>query len=478
MTIFNETELIHLLQEYNPWWEQRRCTLEMPEMQRRAYHDALSILDEPGIRRFVVLSGARRVGKTTVMRQMIAELLSRGVNPDNILYLSFDNPVLKLTGIKPVIDAYDRARPREGTRYFFLDEIQYAEDWSLWLKVLYDQRPELQLVATGSASPYIEKGARDSGVGRWRVLRMPTLNFYEYCELMRVKPELPAEVSPEELARMNPAELAGLMRRFAGMAPHWNRYLNIGGFPELLHLDNTFRAQSILREDVVDKVLKRDIPSLFDVRNTLQLEKVFLYLCLHSGSLINAAAMCRQLEGVSQPTLSRYMEFLQDANLIYICHSIDYSGKKGLSSQPKIYVADVALRNATLMRNPERLSDEERGLMAETTVYRHFRNAYTSPCRVGYLRREQREVDVAVDFPAGERLLCEVKYKNDSSLTADDAIMALCREKAAAAAFLATRNMEDFGISCPAEGALPLIRIPAAVLCYLLGAVNASSYAG
>jgi len=141
-------------------------------------------------------------------------------------------------------------------------------------------------------------------------------------------------------------------------------------------------------------------------------------------------------------------------------------------------VADVALRNATLMRNPERLSDEERGLMAETTVYRHFRNAYTSPCRVGYLRREQREVDVAVDFPAGERLLCEVKYKNDSSLTADDAIMALCREKAAAAAFLATRNMEDFGVSCPAEGALPLIRIPAAVLCYLLGAVNASSYAG
>ena len=140
---------------------------------------------------------------------------------------------------------------------------------------------------------------------------------------------------------MNPAELAGLMRRFAGMAPHWNRYLNIGGFPELLHLDNTFRAQSILREDVVDKVLKRDIPSLFDVRNTLQLEKVFLYLCLHSGSLINAAAMCRQLEGVSQPTLSRYMEFLQDANLIYICHSIDYSGKKGLSSQPKIYVADA-----------------------------------------------------------------------------------------------------------------------------------------
>ena len=474
MTIFNETELVHLLQEYNPWWEQRSGSTELPEMQRQAYHDAFSILDEPTVRRFVVLSGARRVGKTTVMRQMIAELLNRGVNPDNILYLSFDNPILKLTGIKPVIDAYDRARPREGTRYFFLDEIQYAADWSLWLKVLYDQHPELQLVATGSASPYIEKGARDSGVGRWRVLRMPTLNFYEYCELMRIKPEVPEISSLWELTRLTPTDFAALMRRFAGMSPHWNRYLNTGGFPELLHMDNTFRAQNILREDVVDKVLKRDIPSLFDVRNTLQLEKVFLYLCLHSGSLINAAAMCRQLEGVSLPTLSRYMEFLQDANLIYICHSIEYSGKKGLSSQPKIYVADVALRNATLMRNPERLSDEERGLMAETTVYRHFRNAFSSPCRVGYLRREQREVDIAVDFPAGERILCEVKYKNDSSLTADDAIMSLCRKKSAATAILATRNMEDFGISYPSDDSLVLHRIPAAVICYLLGSIKDS----
>lgn len=168
--------------------------------------------------------------------------------------------------------------------------------------------------------------------------------------------QLPAvvepQVNPETVLRMESGEFTRLMRRFSGLEPHWNRYLSLGGFPELLGTEVVVRAQRVLREDVVDKVLKRDIPALFDVRNTLQLEKLYLYFCVNSGNIINTAAMCRALEGVSLPTLMRYMEFLRDANLIYISQASNYTGKNGISSQPKVYVADAALSNASLMRNP------------------------------------------------------------------------------------------------------------------------------
>ena len=125
------------------------------------------------IRRFAVLSGARRVGKTTIMYQMIDELLDKGINPKNILYVSYDNPIIKLVNVETVLSIYESLYPIEGNRYLFLDEIQYTEHWELWMKVIYDSRKDIRLTATGSASPILEKGSADSGTGRWSVLKIP-----------------------------------------------------------------------------------------------------------------------------------------------------------------------------------------------------------------------------------------------------------------------------------------------------------------
>ena len=98
--------------------------------------------------------------------------------------------------------------------------------------------------------------------------------------------------------------------------------------------------------------------------------------------------------------------------------------------------------------------------------------AYGAFCRVGYIRmpRTQKEVDVVVDFPDERRYLCEVKYRHDSSVSQRDAINTLCREQSARAAIIATRHVEDFGLSVE-PGALPVYRIPCPALCYLLGYV-------
>lgn len=465
-------QIHQLLTQYNPWWNNGGHVEEVPQVYRRAYNETLQTLNHREIRRFVILTGARRVGKTTIMKQVIDRLLTEGVPPQHILYLSFDNPMLKLLGFRRVIEAYDQYIAPGEQKYMFLDEIQYAEDWSLWLKTLYDTRPGLRVVATGSASPSIEKGASDSGVGRWRLLRMPTLTFREYCDILQIHPACRnQQFSLEELAGMQEEDLRELMQSAGDMQAHWNHYMAQGGFPELLRVSSTAQAQMVLREDVVDKVLKRDVPSLFDVRNTLQLEKIFLYLCLHSGSIINMAAMCSALGGVSLPTLQRYIEYLRDANLIYTCPNINKSGKKGLSAQEKIYVADVSLRHATLMTDPRMVCDSELGSMVESIVYKHLMYAYGSRYRLGYLRlpgRDKPEVDFALAHPAGGNLLCEVKYKNDSSITRHDAIAALSAAPETKAAFLITRQPGDYGTDTILPQAKPIIRIPAATFCYLL----------
>ncbi len=470
--MLEDVQIKQLLQQYNPWWNNNGPTEELPSVRRAAYHEALSIIKSTDVRRFVVLSGARRIGKTTVMKQVIAQLLSEGVKPQHIFYLSFDNPLCKLVGFPRILAEYDAMVPQNEQQYFFLDEIQYAEDWSLWLKTLYDTRPRLNLTATGSASPSIEKGAADSGVGRWRILRMPTLTFREYCDIEQNNANSAiGQYTLSELADMTSAEFSMLMFSMSNMQASWNRYLAIGGFPELLRVPNLTRAQMLLREDVADKVLKRDIPSLFDVRNSLQLEKIFLYLCLHSGSIINMAEMCKKLEGVTMPTLLRYIQYLIDANLIYICHNAAYTGKKMLSAQSKIYVADSALRNACLMLSPELLSDTDMGALVESIIYKHLLHTYAATHQLGYLilkGKDRQEVDFAVTCPTGERFLCEVKYKNDSSISHKDAISVLCADASTRGAFLITRNNADFGFSLPSPNSKPIIRIPASAFCYLI----------
>ncbi|MCX4338323.1 MAG: AAA family ATPase [Lachnospiraceae bacterium] len=167
--------------------------------KKLAFYEAMQMLRHESIRRFVVLSGVRRVGKTTILYQLIDDLTEKGVNPKNILYVSFDNPIFKLINVETALSVYETMYPIEGERYLFFDEIQYTEDWELWMKVIYDSRKDIRLVATSSANPILEKGAADSGTGRWNILKIPTMTFYEYCLILGLEDPVPNVIPPCEL---------------------------------------------------------------------------------------------------------------------------------------------------------------------------------------------------------------------------------------------------------------------------------------
>lgn len=203
MAIVSDEQVIKVLRQYNPWWRNPLAIKEENKPQKRlAYYEALRMISHKTIRRFAVLSGARRVGKTTIMYQMMNSLIDEGVSPKNILYVSFDNPIVKLVNVETVLSIYESLYPIEGTRYIFLDEIQYTEHWELWMKVIYDSRKDIRLTATGSASPILEKGSTDSGTGRWSILKIPTMSFYEYCRLLQIEePILPDNLRLTKLVK-------------------------------------------------------------------------------------------------------------------------------------------------------------------------------------------------------------------------------------------------------------------------------------
>lgn len=330
MAITSKEGILKVLTAYNPWWKTGIMNPKMSKTYKRfAFYEAMKRLEQKDLRRTVILTGARRVGKTTIQYQMIETLLNRGVAPQKIVFISMDHPMLKLAGFNEILECYHENIYAERDCYYFFDEVQYAQDWDKWLKVIYDMQPDTQVVATGSASPALIKGNQESGAGRWTVIRVPTMSFYEYCELLELdRPELPQNLKITLLPYKTQQERHSVIMQLSKVQNHFNRYLQVGGFPELALSSNDIMAQHIMREDVVDKVLKRDLPSLYNIRNPIELERIFLYLCNVSSGIVSIEAIAKELGGVSRPTVENYIRYLESANLIYQSWPVDMAGKK------------------------------------------------------------------------------------------------------------------------------------------------------
>lgn len=471
--------ILKVLRGFNPWWVSGTVSPVFQKNYKRfAYYEAMKRM-QGGIRRMVVITGARRVGKTTIEYQMINSLLEQGVPAQQIVFISLDHPMLKLAGMDDILECYHENVYAGQDVYYFFDEIQYATDWASWLKTIYDTQPETSVVATGSASLALVRGSTESGAGRWTVIQVPTLSFYEYCALIGL-PDLGLSPSlkPTQLLRLTQQERGQLMNKLVAVQNHFTRYLQVGGFPELALAKDDFLAEQVMREDVVDKVLKRDLPALYNIRNATELERIFLYLCNVSSEIVSIDAMAKELNGVSRQTVQNYIDYLESANLIYMSYPVSLEGKKILKARPKIYIADAAIRNAVLMDSEILSNPIEMGKMVETAVYKHVAAFYYQKAtRVGYYRggKKGKEIDIVVDYPNIRNILIKVKYREQAAVPDRDAIIAHCRD--AASAIIVTKRADDFGEHAAPDGS-KLLRIPAFAFLYLLGHAEKNGYKG
>lgn len=427
------------------------------------------------MKRAVMLSGPRRVGKSVILQQVAEALREAGEPPASILYASFDIPLLKIGGLRRVLEVYHRSVHPTGHRaWVLLDEIHYSQEWDFEIKALVDHHPEYRILATGSSSLVVREESIESGVGRWISVHIPTLSFFEFLRIRDDQAPDVAGVRPSSLVNRTPRDLMGLAQRARPLMPLFERYLLVGGFPETALMKDLGTAQRVLREDIVDRVLKRDMTTLFRVRNVADLERLFLYLCYHSGGQLNVTACSKEL-GVSRPTIQGHLDLLEKSNLVYRL-PLDAQGcKKLLKSSPKYYIVDAALRNAVLLRGAEVLKDAvELSRIVETTVLRHlYAFHYAERPRLSYWHddsKARREVDVVVRGGA-YTIAVEVKYRERAELMPEDGLSLFVRNERPTSAFLVTRAEHDCSVETLDHGAR-VARVPAHLFTLLLGATD------
>jgi hypothetical protein len=445
-----KSELFSVLQEFNPWWSGQPQT-DLPVWERAAARQVWRWVKDETTRRALLLIGARQVGKTTILRQTIRRLAQSGVQPHSILYATFDHPILRLCGLERALAAWEELYPavKSQPRFHFLDEVQFVADWQTWIKHQVDFRSGNRIAATGSAVP-LRDGISESGVGRWTTVPLPTLTFREYLTLREVTlPKLVEVKSLRELFEWETGDFQSTLASARMLTAHFHEYLLRGGFPEPAQLDDIAKCQRQLREDIVDKVLKRDMTAFFGVRRILDLERIFLYLCYHDGGILDVSALTKSLEGVNRQSAINYLDLFEAAHLIYRLKSFGY-GKNVLRGKDKVYLADAALPGAILLQGRKLLEKAERlGAAVETAFFKHlFTRFYSETPRFSYWRDSKKgfEVDLIVELP--DRIVpFEVKYR-DESLRGDKlkGLRLFLEQHQLRHGYVITQSWEDFGI--------------------------------
>ncbi len=400
----SEKEIKNRLAFDNPWWNSSEgIDSDVRNLPKRAYfHPFMELVSQTGVDRAVILLGSRRVGKTVILKQTVQALLDRGEQAERIFYVSIDNPIYTGLGPERLLELFvDQHGHEKSSRLFLLfDEIQYLKDWEVRLKSLVDSYPQFRFVCSGSAAAALRLKSRESGAGRFTEFMLPPLTFSEYLSFIGQEDKYIED--DESTIRLSPDDVEELNREFV-------RYLNIGGLPEAVYSKTIQRnMERYVREDIVDKVLLRDLPSLYGIADTQGLNRLFAMIAYNTGSEVSLEGLSRA-SGIAKNTIRRYLDYLEAAFLIHRVRRIDDNAKDfERITHFKLYLTNPCLR--TSLFGPVNPDDEAMRRLAETALYGQIFHSWLSK-GLRYARWRDGEVDLVLLDAARQKPEVAVKIK-------------------------------------------------------------------
>lgn len=406
MLSISKDEIISRLHFDNPWWENNQVEKHYQDFPSRDYFKPFySLINESSINRAVLLMGPRRVGKTVMVYQAIHHLLNDGVTANNILYVSLETPIYTGMSLEKLINLHQEifSHKRHDKLFIIFDEIQYLTHWEVHLKSLVDSYPSYKYIATGSAAAALKLKSKESGAGRFTEFLLPPLSFAEYISFINKTDNLyKADNSNHYLSK----DVNELNNDFIN-------YLNYGGFPEAvfstLIQENSSRY---IKSDIIDKVLLRDLPSLYGINDVQELNRLFNAIAYNTGNEITFESISKT-SGVSKNTIKRYLEYLEAAFLIKIVHRVDLTSKKFKRATTfKVYLTNPSMRAALF--GPITTDHEAMGSLAETAIFSQWFHEQSIHNDLHYARWKHGEVDIVrVDNATQKPYWCvEVKWSD------------------------------------------------------------------
>lgn len=358
---------------FNPWWSQDfdiKTLKEYRWRKRTAYTKVMEIVDKSNL--MIFIKGMRRLGKSTIMRQVIINLIEKKeIDRHQIGFYQFSRSD---DNIEEVLDLM----PEKG--YIFLDEIQYCKNWRDILKKVYDMDRFKKIIYGGSAILEIVK-EKESLLGRFLPIRVETLSFGEYLYL---------KYGSKEKYYFNQKE--------------WEEYLKYGEFPGTIELETEELKIKYLKEAVLEPLLIVDI-EMYEVEKKREMERMIKVLARETGQMLSKKNLAEEI-GIARKSIDKYLEILQDLRLIKLVENNYKSVRKRILADKKIYFGSINLALILAEINDIKSGGVQKymGQIFENAVYNELKR---SGKKIFFWRRKEKELDFILENGVG----IEVKSK-------------------------------------------------------------------
>jgi predicted AAA+ superfamily ATPase len=342
----------------------------------------------------IVLHGARQVGKTCIL-YYLQNLLKEKRLATHFIDLEDSRYVRILdAGVEEFI-RYLSEEGFDGSKYtgakerlfVFIDEIQYLENPSPFMKIIADHYPWLKLIVSGSSSFQIKKKFTDSLSGRTVDFEVYNLSFTEFLLFKKYRFS-PAPAYGLGYRKPNHRPLAYTEKKLQELKALYEEYVLFGGYPKIV-LAGDVKIKEKYLQQIIDTYIKKDIRDLAGIKDVNKFNRLVEALASQSGQLLNVFELSNTCN-IAKPTVENYLFLLEQTYVVKSVRPFSGNLRSELSKTPKIFFYDTGLMQMLWLKE---LPKEVIGQVFETSIFAELVKKYGSQ-RVAYWRTtDKKEID-------------------------------------------------------------------------------------
>lgn len=340
----------HILLEDNNHWINSKAYDDF--VPRTALKKAKEFLKAKEV---LAIIGARRVGKSTLAKLLIKELLESGVKNSNIFFINLEKPSFlpyksDPSYLEKIYDEYIKlANPKLDEKiYFFIDEIQIFENWQVFIKSKYENS-NIKFVITGSNSSLLTQNYATVLTGRVLKLPLSSFSFKEFLEYKKIDISSNIQIVKNRI---------DIKRAF-------DEYLKWGGYFSVISNESEELKKEILKNIAEDIILK-DIVPRNSIKNSSQIRDLFFYIVSNSTNIINYSNLANKLN-IDSKSVKEYLEYFEDNFLIKTISNYNHKLSEQIKSAKKVYVSDNGFLNLSIS------SKQNLGVSLENLVFLYLK---------------------------------------------------------------------------------------------------------
>ena len=363
-------------------------------IKREIFSEVAKHLEKPEI---TIITGARQVGKTTLLFQLKDYLIRQECSENRIFIFNLDVITeLNLFAEQQKFINFLKERINKEKIFVFVDEAQRVENAGIFFKGIYDLNLPVKFVLTGSSAIEIKAKIHESLTGRKRIFHLYPLTFKEYLSVC--DPILPKLISQKEISSYSREQII----------QHLFAFINWGGYPKVAIENNISEKEQILKE-IFSSYIERDIISFLKIKSQTAFVKLVTLLSNQTGQLVNLNEIS-QLLGAERKTTEKYLEILEKTFIVKLLSPFFENRRKEIVKMPKIYFIDNGLRNSAINYFTNFAARQDKGALLENFIFSEILK-YTD-CQIHFWRtKEKAEVDFVIENCNGEIIPLEIKSK-------------------------------------------------------------------